>query len=140
MSTRHPGVSANFRHRWNGHMHHVHKTDAVIKTPKHVDRPDQLQRPRTPDLQNNRENNRKGGKWAPGKVPGTQPKTVGKTPEACQTTVFRLFGKLSQPFFSYFPGTLPGALSAEMLEGAPCIASTQCFPQTFCSFHPFPAY
>ena len=56
----------------------------------------------------------------PKKVPGgprakcreNSRKAAGKTPEACKTAVFRLFGCPSGCFSGCFPGTLPGGHSA----------------------------
>ena len=67
------------------------------------DRPDQLQRLRMPDLENSRKSSRKRCRVGPRQVPGKQPKNSRKkTPEACKTTVFQLFGCPSGCFFWLF--------------------------------------
>ena len=74
------------------------------------DRPDQLQRPRTPDLEKTAEKQPKKVPRGPRvKCRRNSRKTAGKTPEACKTAVFRLFGCPSGCFSAVFPALYSGA-------------------------------
>ena len=73
------------------------------------DRPGQLQRPRTPDLENSPENSRRSVSSGPKvKCREYRQKTGGKTPEACKTALCRLFEEwLSGCFSSVWPAIYP---------------------------------
>ena len=79
---------------------------------KDYDRPGQLQRTRTPDLENSRKTAEKGAKWAPRKVPGKQPKNIQKNTRSMQNSCFSAVWLPIRLFFGCFPGTLRGAHSA----------------------------
>ena len=74
----------------------------------YYDRPGQPQRPRMADLENSRKTAQKGAGWARAKCRGNSRKTAGKTPEACKTAVFRLFGCPTGCFSAVFPALCPG--------------------------------
>ena len=100
---------------------------ALHKNPAY-DRPDQLQRPRTPDLENSRKRCRvapeqsagktaeKGAEWPPSKVPGKQPKnsrTGSQTAEKQLFCTLRVFFRLFSRHFTRGPlGTFFGCFSA----------------------------
>ena len=79
----------------------LQKRPRSLVAQKNYDRPGQLQRPRTPDLENSRKTAEKGAEWAPGKVPGKQPEKAEKQLFCMLRVFFRLF-------FGCFPGTSPG--------------------------------
>ena len=74
--------------------------------------PSQLQRPRTPDLENSRKTAEKGAEWAPGKVPGKQPKNSRTGSQTAEKQLFCMLRMFFRLFFGCFPGTSPGAHSA----------------------------
>ena len=66
------------------------------------DRPDQLQRPRTPDLENSRKTAEKGAEWPPSKVLGKQPKN-SRTAKQPKNSCFARFGCFSGCFSAVSP-------------------------------------
>ena len=75
------------------------------------DRPDQLQRPRTPDLENSRKTDEKGAEWDPAKVPGKQPKnsrTGSQTAGKQLFCILRVFFPALQHLFRRFVGCFQG--------------------------------
>ena len=55
--------------------------------------PDQLQRPRTLNLENSRKTAGKGAEWPPGKVPGKQPKNSRTASQIAEKQLFCVLRK-----------------------------------------------
>ena len=76
------------------------------------DRPDQLQRPRTPDLENSRKTAEKGAEWPSSKVPGKQQKNSRTGSQTAEKQLFCTLRVFFWLFFGCFAGTLHEGLSA----------------------------
>ena len=76
------------------------------------DRPDQLQRSRTPDLEHSRKTAEKGAERPSCKVPAKQPKNSRKNTRSVQNSCFSAVWLPVRLFFGCFPGTLLGGHSA----------------------------